>query len=63
MGSQTFDVLLSALSTALGAIVLWVLSGMRSDIREIRTQTASNQLEIAVHREALENAKIIGRES
>ena len=38
---------LSALGTALGAITLWVLSGLRDDIADIRSQTQGNREAIA----------------
>lgn len=38
---------LSALSTALGGLSLWVLSGLRSDISTIRAETRQNSVEIA----------------
>jgi hypothetical protein len=40
-------IILSALAAALGAITLWVLSGLRIDISDIRSQTQANREVIA----------------
>lgn len=59
MGSEYAAVALSALTAGVGCLVLWILSGIRDDIREIRTSTAQNGLAIAVHQQALEEAGLL----